>query len=118
LNPAEISESILAFYEIGAVYIALYLSVLSAYMVVAYTAGAKLKSMQSGFINLVFVTFSGILIFATFTFHKAANNYREGFGTIEQSVFASIAPYGILVVQILAVLGALFFMWDIRSSKE
>lgn len=49
----------------SATYLATYLSVLSAYLFVAYSVGSELKSLHAAYISTLFVLFSALLIISS-----------------------------------------------------
>ena len=116
MSPGEITEAITSLYNSSYTAVALFLTVLSGYMVVAYTVGQELKSPQLIFINMMFVAFS--LVFATGAYSWAlaavefANTYGGGAGQ-----FAKLStPIGLMILY-STILGALLFMRDIRARK-
>ena len=94
--------------------LAIYLTIVSGYLVVAYAVGRDLDRFQVLFINAIFFIFATILaIFSSLLFYSAFSlGPREG------------APnhffYGLYLFfgcEILAIIGAIKFMQDIRKKN-
>ena len=115
LNPAEVTEAVTAIYDTGYTVIALFLTVFSGYMVVAYTVGAKLKASQLIFINFLFVVFTVIFAFGGYMFITSALDFSDEYGGGANPFGRVVTPL-ILIVQLLGVVGALLFMNDIRKT--
>ena len=101
---------------------AIFLTTLSAYLVVAYSVGKSLTTYQVGFINLVFLLmmFVGFhaqvaqlgLVYGLSEQLAAITHYADGPGTtgeVVRIVFTSI--------RIVLVFGAVVFMWQVRHPK-
>lgn len=91
--------------------LALYLTVLSGYLVAAYIVGAELNRFQVIFINSIFLLFSIPLALYFFVVMYLGIIDSPG-GSAADWVFYFLYVFG--AGQILAVLGALKFMHDIR----
>ena len=55
LNAAEYNQAVIAFIEAGMMSTTIYLSIVSGYLVVAYSVGRKLTTLQLWTISLLFV---------------------------------------------------------------
>lgn len=100
--------------------VSLYLTVVSAYLIVAYVAGKDLSLFQVMIINVLFVVFGISFVFAIQ--EGLANHY------LFASEIAEIRPdYKVVftpsIIRILfaidtgGVLAALLFMWNVRHPK-
>jgi hypothetical protein len=101
---------------------AFFVTIVSAYVVTAYTAGAKLSVFQVGFISLVFVVLS-VSITLPFTdmqlelFAYAAKlDEVRGYSVGGENKPGSLV-WTIAAIRILMVVGALVFMWSVRRNK-
>jgi hypothetical protein len=101
---------------------ALTITTLSAYMVVAYTAGANLTRFQVVFISSLFVIF-GILgiqgqnyALKEFLSYTAQLNELRG-GIPRHESVGPISRWTFLGVRLLLIAGALTFMWRVRHPK-
>ena len=101
---------------------ALTISLLSAYMIVAYTAGSNLSRFQAGFISVLLVLFGIIGLQAQiysmdeFLSYSAQLNELRG-GAPREGFVALYAKSLILGLRALMFGGALTFMWRVRYSK-
>jgi len=117
LTIVEFILSVTALHETAFTALAIYLTVLSGYMVVAYSVGAELTKSQLIFINSIFLVFSLMLSFASYLYLISA--YQLG---LEYKPEASPRSEGIMLVlflitQCAAIMGALKFMFDIRKKR-
>ena len=99
----------------------IFLSLISAYLIVAYLVGSTLTKVQILTVNILFVV-AGItctigctafLSRAAFLLQFTDPKYRS-----PGSAFIPIAPYIALVLFILGIAASLKFMWDVRHSKS
>jgi hypothetical protein len=101
---------------------ALFLTVLSAYAIVAYTSGAKLNTYQIVFVNFVFVGFVLTNLGALYAMTEQVYHYGEQISeAARRPDISTIVGDGVrwlmFTVRTLMSLGALAFMWQIRHSK-
>jgi hypothetical protein len=97
--------------------IALYLTVLSGYLVVAYAVGADLDNSQVIFINSIFLIFSTVLALFSFIYI---------FGSFNAGVTVNGGPpnylyyilYLFLAAQLFAIFGAVNFMANVRKKSK
>lgn len=97
-----------------------YLSVVSAYLIVAYVAGAGLSRFQVFVINVLFIVFGFSFVFAIQT--GLANHYLFASEILEYRpdyvVFSSPSVNRLLLaIDSGGVLAALVFMWNVRHPK-
>lgn len=93
-----------------------YLSVLSAYLFVAYSVGEKLTLSQNLLISTLFVVFSSVFSFATYGLMEAAGRvYASEFGTN-----GLLIRWGVIIglCQVAGILGSLVFMYNIRNGSQ
>jgi hypothetical protein len=100
---------------------ALFLTVLSAYVVIAYAVGSKLNTYQIAFMNFVFIGFAFINLSALYSMTdqiyylgkmSAAFRSEGQMGAVGESVY-----WLILSIRLLMAFGALVFMWQVRHPK-
>ena len=98
--------------------VTLYISILSGYLIVFYIAGAKLSTMQSIFITMLFVVFSAIPTWAVYEYFSAA---MEAASAMEKNFLfhrININPAMLLVpLMVAGIVGCLNFAWDTRKPK-
>ena len=102
---------------------ALTISMLTAYMVVAYTAGAKLTTFQCAFASILFflfglLTVSGQLYNLTEMYHYGAQlgNIRGDSYSFSEG-FSEGTRWTFIAIRLAIFLGALYFMWSVRHPK-
>jgi multisubunit Na+/H+ antiporter MnhE subunit len=98
--------------------VTLYISILSGYLIVFYSAGAKLSTMQSIFITMLFVVFSTVPTWAVYEYFSAA---MEAASAMEKTFLFNridINPAIVLVpLMVAGIVGCLNFAWDTRKPK-
>jgi hypothetical protein len=102
------------------------ITILSAYMVVAYTVGAKLTKFQSTFVSIMFILFGllgamGQVSILNEVYHYGAQ-LRELRGSHTMTVdgdgsFWEAPRWLLLIVRLFLFSGALYFMWSVRHPK-
>jgi hypothetical protein len=102
---------------------ALFLTVLSAYGIIAYTSGVKLNTYQIAFVNFVFVGFVLTNLGALYAMTEQAYHYGERISEflhrpeIEEPV-GLVLRWLMFTVRSLMAIGALAFMWQVRNSRD
>ncbi len=99
--------------------VTLYLSVVSAYLVVVYFVGGKLSKFQALLATSLFVVFASFFTLGAFGFFTAAHKLTVRFGPALDFPIVS-AGYGwvIACAQTLGILGALVFMVQERKNER
>ena len=101
---------------------ALFLTVLSAYAVIAYTAGRRLNSYQITFVNFVFIGFVFTNLGALHAMTTQVYEYGDqlislrGEKPVQQKVGEAVR-WTMFATRSLMSLGALVFMWQVRHSR-
>ncbi|MCH1492872.1 MAG: hypothetical protein L7T24_09960 [Luminiphilus sp.] len=121
MSEAEIWELILLSQANAATYIAMLLTLLSGYLVVAHLVGAKLTKQQIVIINLLFLSAAVWIAFpafaaferASFLLSLTSETYRS-----PRSAGMHLAPTASVVIFSGAILASLRFMWDVRDRKS
>ena len=100
----------------------IFLSILFAYLILAYVAGSKLTTFQAGFLSFIFLVActSGTTAFLGMlaeVMHDTAklNEIRSeniGFGTLTRPTLLSL-----VAIRMVMILGALYFMWSVRHPR-
>ena len=101
---------------------AVFFSIITAYLVVAYSVGKSLTTYQVAFINLAFLfaTATGVMgVAANVSLISEYNSIRQGI--IEQQTLPEIFDTAWVIsftgIRAILVLGAIIFMWQIRHPK-
>jgi len=100
------------------------ISVISAYLIVSWLVGAKLTRPQVVWVNLLFITFSSMIVLRWTTGYRVAMYLQQDFIQLNPDITAGliveITPEriaGITCIYAAAILGSLKFMWDVRHPK-
>ena len=100
----------------------LFLSVLFAYLLAAYTVGSKLTQFQAAFISLVFLFFTLAGSSAMASMSNEVSYYGSAIADIRGSdvgggIPANLVAPMLVLVRLLMATGALYFMWQVRHPK-
>ena len=100
--------------------ISLYLTVISAYLYVAFSAGAKLSKSQAFTVSILFVVASGLFIrIAVMNLVKQSQLVDRLKELQSDGVFFTSESSAVIlaIVLMLGVVASLKFMWEIRHPK-
>lgn len=99
--------------------VTLYLSIVSAYLVVAYLVGKKMSFFQMMLATTLFVVFASFFSFGTFGFFNAAHLLSARFGPeLDFPVLSATYAWIICIAQTLGILGSLVFMLHERQGGD
>lgn len=120
MNDAELWELILISQGNMSSAMAVYLPVLSGYLIVAYLIGQKLSTFQYIAVTGLFTVSALILTFgccaflirAAFLLEFTDEKYRS-----PASAFIPFAPQTIAALLLLGIVACLKFMWDVRHPR-
>ena len=104
-------------------FLAIFLTLTSAYLVAAFFAGKNLTRGQLTLINTFYIVFASLNIFAQmvtlrntlFAFKMAADSVKDLPGISD--FITSVLPVSVAVLCTAISLGCLKFMWDVRHPK-
>ena len=117
-----IAQTAAAIADVQASHIAIYLTIIFAYISVAYIAGKKLSRIQLALTTFVFVAASVRQIFGIVTLSQVllvkSSQLAEisGSSTVEMGLQHS--PWWPAAIWSTGLLAALLFMWSVRHAKE
>ena len=121
MSEAELFEAGQFAYSNSLAAFAIYITLLSGYIVVAYIVGEKLVGSQTVIINTLYslLMFTVLAAFVSFARVGYENNYLA----LEMSTLRKVAPLPLVaelavVVMVFCYLASLKFMWDIRHPKN
>ena len=121
MTDAEIWELILISQANSATYFAIFLTIVSGYLVVAYTAGAKLLRSQIRIINTVFILSTVSMSFATYAQTRRGAfllDFASPKYTSPESAAMVLAPTAMGATQLAVTIACLIFMWQVRNPKN
>jgi len=108
-------------YSMGALSaMSLYLTIVSAYLIVAFVAGERLKTVQTLIITVLFVSAASFFTFGTVGFFSRQVYLLNKLALLQPdaSFFMDLRAIAwIAVVESLGIIAALIFMWQVRHPK-
>ena len=120
MTDAELWDLIIMSLGHAASIIAVYLSVTSGYLIVAYLAGKNLTRMQNRLITGLYITFAMIITLATVAnFDRAAYLLKFTDETYRSPLSSGLPVVAMIVgpVLLIGVTACVKFMWDVRHPK-
>jgi len=103
--------------------VALYLSIVSGYLLVAYLAGANLTRTQTTIISTLFVFGAGLQIWGLISYQIANEEYLAAKAMIspltkyQQTLASQNAGFIISSILGAGIIASLYFMWTVRHPK-
>ena len=122
MTPYELNDLMMSWYAMMGQDANMYLALVSGYLIVAYSIGEKLSSLQAAIINVFFAVWTGSHVMAIFFEMGAVFDIQKmlvdmdaySFQTPEQSLkIASVFA----AIQIGGIAASLYFMWATRHPK-
>jgi len=102
---------------------AVFVTILTAYLVVAYSVGNKLTTYQVAFINVIFIVFALIGIQSIGGLLNVLSLYStqlmelRGIMESEYRLKLDAVRWGMISIRYIICIGALVFMWQVRHPK-
>jgi hypothetical protein len=101
---------------------AIFLSIVSGYLITAYLVGSELSRIQVRLLTLLFLIVAAILIWSM----SAYAYWGDAFSTVARGenrertfmTAQSWLPAFLAVINSLTVIGCIFFMWNVRHTKR
>jgi len=117
---AELLEAGLSAYANSLAAFAVYVSMLSGYLVVAYLVANQMTRPQAIIVNILYSLLSAVVAAAFFNFAQAG--YENTRLALEMSTQRVVGPMPMvaesaLVVMVFCYLASLKFMWDARNQQ-
>ena len=99
---------------------AIFLTLVSGYLVVAYTIGAKLERAQLWAINILYLITCTNTIGVMAAYNAKAHYFsEEAVAQLGLPIYTEFFPsYAIALVDACVVFVSLYFMWNMRRSKR
>ena len=100
----------------------MYLALLSGYLIAAYAVGAKLSRVQVVIINSLFVVWTTMHVLSLVGELRAVGKIQDkllelGAYTVQTSQDTSALGSIFVIIQIVGILAALYFMRNVRRTK-
>ena len=116
----EVYDLMLTAVDGGSTVIGLILSLVSAYLVVAWLVGDKLTTAQVMLVNLLFLCTAPMMVWGWLGRFLAALDLQKQLLVLAPQTTERISIYvvmGFPMILFILILGSLKFMWDIRHPK-
>ena len=119
----ELTTLIFSATETGNMALALYMTAISGYLVVAFTVGQKLSRRQVTLINTLFIFFSMAFSYSALACFSAMRIYTDQLLKISGNVPAVVGVMEVAYVLVVAlgliigIIGAVVFMRNVRSQS-
>ena len=115
----ELTQLIYSANEAGNTAIAIYLTIVSGYLIAAYSVGGSLNKLQITVVNSLFLFFSCAYTYSTFVSFRGMRIYADkaaamGREAATTSSAEDIVITVLLVAQVIGITAAFAFMWDVR----
>jgi hypothetical protein len=120
MSEGEIVEAITAYYDLAISLVALYVTVISAYLIVAYLAGSRITSSQMMIISVLFIVMAGVVTYGAYGFLRRAFEYIAMQAELSPELTNYANPmlaYLLPALMLGGIFAALKFMWDVRHPK-
>ena len=101
----------------------IFLSMITAYLVVAYTIGEKLTLYQVSVVNLIFTlsilngTAGGVAGLEMLMDHIAASMEIQGIDETGNVIRATVTSFVYVAIRLIFLVASLGFMWQVRHPK-
>ncbi len=118
MSEAEIYEAYTGLASLGATATAIYLSLVSAYLVGAYAVGKNLTRIQLVIVNSLFAITSTWHAFSSAVSGYNAVLMMNRLDSDDSEVFANTLFFGWLGVLMIGILASLYFMHTTRRANE
>jgi hypothetical protein len=99
---------------------ALYMSILSGYLIIAYLVGSKLSRLQAGIVSTLFLVASSFCTLVLTIWWQRALEFALEAKALNPDRMVNNSQFGVYVtgsIFCLGIFAALYFMWDMRRQK-
>jgi hypothetical protein len=119
MSEAELVQHYWSSVENGLSALALYISVFTGYLLMAYLVGSRLTSVQCTIATGAFLVFTGYNIWGNIAFWNSAYVVAKELKDVRpELLLIDLNPAYIAAALLsIGVIGALKFMWDVRHPK-
>jgi len=108
---AELTFSLVGY---GMTAMALYFTVVSGYLIVAYLVGEQLSTSQMIIVSSLFSVFAFILVFGSYSFFSEANRVGNVSSSSAEYWLSSVVG----ITELAGIVAAFKFMFDIRKKES
>ncbi len=121
MTEGEYFETLTSLVSNGLAAYAIFISLVGAYLMVAYNAGGRLTSPQVWIVNILYlasVTFVLMTIYGTFGRMNMLSLELEELNPKRDALGIAYGPMVAIIVNLLVLIASLKFMADIRSKSN
>lgn len=121
MTEAELIDGIIGYNSTVPAWLALYVTVLSGYLIVAYLVGKDLTRSQMTIVSGCFALFTTLCSYAALGNSKRIlefTNELRALNPDRQFAMNEIVLYSVAFMLFTGIFVGLKFMWDVRHSKE
>jgi hypothetical protein len=99
---------------------ALFVGAFTAYVIAAHLVGRTLTTFQVSFVSAVFILLAVLGIQSQLWFISNIDEISKGVGGIVRTDDSGgwLISGGFILVRVILIVGALFYMWQMRHPKE
>ena len=101
----------------------MYFTLVSAYLVTSYLAGAKLTTQQNGIVTGLYLIWVVQVVYASFVTLQSSSLIAGQLYAMNSALMLNgqehtyIAAFAFLFVQLMGVVASIYFMWGIRHPR-
>mgnify|MGYP003581546546 CR=1 FL=1 len=96
--------------------LSIFITIVTAYLVAAYLVGRELTTFQVRFMSLLFLVFSGFTIWGTLAYFYIGDSLSTESGPTWLTPLGMKPSLVVVPIQVLIVLGCLYFMRSMRKG--
>ena len=120
MTEADIVESMHSGFGLVVDVLSVYMTITSAYLLVAFLAGTRLTRSQVGIISTLYVFMAAVTTYAAFAWGMRGIHYAfelQSLGTGSPIYATQAIPVALSSTLAGGILASLKFMWDVRHPK-
>ena len=98
-----------------------YVTLMVAYLVAAYFAAQKMTRSQVVLVSLLYSISALLMVWSTYTYMSRSIALADALEALNPNITYGAQPFArnsVAVIQLLGVIGAIKFMWDVRHPKS
>ena len=121
MSEAELMEISNAMWSNAISIIAIFITILSGYLIISYVAGKNMEKKQVQIITALYVGLSVFMLLGFISFSINAGAFDQlafEMSTQRETAPRSYLAYIIAAFLVFCHLGSLKFMWDVRNAKN
>ena len=121
MSEADLLENLTAHFDLVIQILSLYLTVTSAYLIVAFMAGERLTSSQAVIISTLYIFMAAISTYSMYAWLGRAFHFSQKLKETSTDM-PFYARDGLEIILAIVLLSGIFaclkFMWDVRHPKS